>query len=138
MPNVKDIRKVADRFGRPEWHSAIYDYAVDGGATGTYNLLEFDRDCVLVDWYGVVQTTFTGSSSTYNFGYTGALTNFKNNVAVGAMSANAVLNLDGASSGNLKARVTDGQYLTMDIHDAVATAGKLTVHALVGPTYAGD
>lgn len=138
MPNIAKLRKVGPRFGKPEWHSAIYDFAVEGGATGTYSLMEFEDDCAIVQWYGVVETTFTGTSSTYNFGYTGALTNFKNNVAVGAMSANSVLKLDGASSGNLPARVTDGQYLTMDIHDAAATAGKLSVHALVGPTYAGD
>lgn len=138
MPNVENIRKVGPRFGKPEWHSSVYDFSKDGGATGTYNMLEFDRDSILLEWYGVVQTAFVGSSSTYNFGYTGALTNFKNNVAVGSMGANVVLGLDGASSGNLPARVTDGQYLTMDIHDAVATAGKLTLHALVGPSYAGD
>lgn len=135
--NVKGMRKVGPGFSNEaRWVEAVYDFAQDGGATGHYNMVQIEKDCVLLDWYVVVQTAFAGTSMTLDAGDTGQEAALLDGVAVGSLTQNAVFKMN--ASGDLPKRLTSSEYLTVSIMDAAATAGKLTLHALVGRSYAGD
>ena len=138
MPNAKALKKAGPGFSNESvWVEGVYDFAVDGGATGVYNLVEIGGDCVVTEWYAAVENALTSVGSvTLSAGYTGTTTAFLNAVAKGSVTANAVLKRD--ASGDLPVRVTSGAYLTVSLGAAVATAGKITVRAQLARSYAGD
>jgi hypothetical protein len=137
MADVKGIKKIGPGFSNEtRWYSAVYDFAVDGGATGNYNIMDIEKDCILLDWYLVVETAFAGSSMTLDAGDTGQENALLADVAVGSLTQNAVFKMN--ASGDLPKRLTSSEYLTISILDAVATAGKLTVYANIAPSYAAD
>jgi hypothetical protein len=138
MPNAKGLRKGGPGFSNEStWVEGVYDFAVDSGATGTYNLVEIGGDCVVTQWYAVVETALTSVGAvTLSAGYTGSLTAFLSSVAKASVTQNAVLIPN--ASGDLPARVTSGAFLTVGLGAAVATAGKITVRAQITKSYAAD
>jgi hypothetical protein len=139
MPTAKGLRK----FGAPANNQmtvahAIYDFAADGGAAGTYDLIEIDGDCLLHRWWAVVETAVTSTgSATVGAGYTGATTQFLSAVAKTSFTANSVQKPDSVT-GDVPVRLTDGAYLTLTIATAPLSAGKIHVFAELGSSWAGD
>jgi hypothetical protein len=121
MPTVKRIG--------PEFKNEVvqervmYNFAVDGGATGALTLFTANRDIVIKGAHAYVKTACTsGGSATVSYGITGATTAFVDATAgaVANLTANAVL---GAAEPPL--RLAAGQNVLMTIGTAALTAGQI-------------
>lgn len=140
MPTAKGHRK----FGAPLNNQltvahAIFDFSAgDGTATGDYNMIEIDGDCLLHRWWAVVETAVTSTgSATVSAGYTGSTTAFLSTVAKGSFTANSVHKPDSVT-GDVPVRLTDGAFLTLSVGTAVLSAGKIHVYAELGSSWLGD
>lgn len=108
-----------------------YDFANDGGATGSYDVIEADGEILITDMWAVVKTTCTsGGSATLDAGITSDDDHLVAAAAVATLTAGAVLRplqvftaSGTADTSRLPLRLTDGQVATMDIDAAAFTAG---------------
>ena len=114
----------------------VYDFAVDGGATGALTRFTAGSAVVVTDFYAVVKTTCTsGGSATVIAGVTGDTDAFVTTTtgAVAGLTANAVLQpVVVLSEGTpntiafpLPRRMAADDVLTMTIGTAALTAGKI-------------
>jgi len=114
---------VAETLVRKTW-----EFAVNGGAVGTFELFEADGDVVLTHFHAYVKTTCTsGGSATAAFGITGTTDLFVNTTegAVANLTANAVLKPNALA--DLPTRLANGSKVLMTIGTAALTAGKIEV-----------
>lgn len=118
----------------------VYDFSVDGGATGALDIFEATSDVVLTGFYAFVKTTATsGGSATLKVGVTSADSAFVTTVegAVANLTANAVLQAKmtiALSEGTpntavlvfpLPRRLASGDKILQTIGTAALTAGKV-------------
>lgn len=110
----------------------VYDFSVDGGATGALDLFTAGADVVLHGFHAYVKTACTsGGSATVAVGVTGATSAFVTTTAgaVASLTANAVLGA-GLTEGTpntaaLPRRLASGDKVLMTIGTAALTAGKI-------------
>ena len=110
----------------------IYDFSVDGGATGALDLFTAGADIVITHAHATVKTTCTsGGSATVKWGVTGSDALFANTTqgAVASLTAGAVV-VPPAVEGTpnalpLPVKVASGNKALMTIGTAALTAGKI-------------
>ena len=127
MPNVAKITSVGSQFSNhEEIVKVIYDFATDGGGTGSYTLATVAQECLVTGFHAVVKTACTsGGSATVACGTSADDDLFLTATAVASLTANATFGENGAF--NQVIRMTAGQELTMAIATAALTAGKIEV-----------
>lgn len=103
-----------------------YEYPTDGGATGSYDVLEADGELIVHGFLAVVKTAVTGSSSTIKLGTSGdddALMS----AAQAALGANTIHQsplIEGTpNTRTIPLRLADGEKIIQKIGGAVITAG---------------
>ena len=115
-----------------EMVKVIYDFAVDGGATGALDIFEASSDVVITGFFSVVKTTATsGGSATLKVGVTGDDDAFMTTTqgAVASLTAGALI-LPPAVEGTpntlpLPVKLASGAKILQTIGTAALTAGKV-------------
>ena len=133
MAAVQNAATVAGGFGNQvEYTRVVYDFAVDGGATGALDLFNADGGIVIVHAHAKVLTACTsGGSATVKWGPAADDDRFMTTTqgAVASLTANAVIVpavVDGTP--NVVATpysLADTAKLVMTIGTAALTAGKI-------------
>lgn len=104
-----------------------YDFASDGGAVGSLDMMEADEDYVVTDFYIAVEDALTsGGAATLEVGIAGS-DELLTATAVGSFSAGALV--AGTQTGPVKVSLADLMQLT--IGTAALTAGKMTMYMKV-------
>ena len=104
-----------------------YDFDVDGGATGTFNLSSkankaaLPVGAVVTDHYVVVQTTLAGSGASAKIGTTNDDDEWL------ALTANPAAGISNAFGGEPILLAADDGDVIMDLSGGALTAGKLKV-----------
>jgi hypothetical protein len=114
----------------------VYDFSVDGGATGALDLFTAGSDVVIKSFHAYVKTACTsGGSATVAVGVTGATSAFITTTtgAVASLTANAVIGAfvvltegtPNTAAFPLPRRLASGDKILMTIGTAALTAGKI-------------
>lgn len=106
----------------------VYDFAVDGGATGALDLIKFKEAVVIEQFYVKVNTACTsGGSATVIVGTVGGDTDALLDATDGAV-ANLTLGaaLEGDLATSVAHKVAADGVIAMTIGTAALTAGKIT------------
>jgi hypothetical protein len=124
MPVVAKAKNIGPEF-RNEivQERVVYDFSIDGGTVGTYDLFTANKDVVIKGAHAYVKTACTsGGSATVAYGITGATTAFVDATAgaVANLTLNAIL---GAAEPPL--RLVAGNKVVMTLATAALTAGKI-------------
>lgn len=128
VTNYKDYSATAQFPSDERWVEATYDFNVSGGATtDTYSFFKLPVGYMITDAALHIETAFTGATSTYEVGVTGATAGIIAQTAVSAMTENAVKSLAG------KQIVGTNNTVFMTIGTAAATAGKATLYVKIKP-----
>lgn len=106
----------------------VYDFAVDGGATGQLDLITADGDLVVTGFHGVVKTTCTsGGSAVVEVGDTNDDDMYAASLAVAGLTAGTVIKptvVEGTPNViPFPRKLADGESLKMKIETATLTAG---------------
>jgi hypothetical protein len=123
MRNIGAPASLEKRFYKAQW-----DYAVDGGATGDFNVFTADGACLVTDFYYYVDTTVTSATTgDVSFGDTNSGTVFENAASTGAsgIASGTVLKED--SLTDMPRLLDDADVISMSIGTAALTAGKITI-----------
>jgi len=135
MANLGGYKKVGSGFSNEEQTIKVrYDFAVDGGATGAFNIFTAESDCIITDFHALVKTTATsGGSATVAVGVTGSTSAFVTTTqgAVANLTANAVFQANvvltegtpNTAAFPLPRRLASGESVLMTIGTAALTAG---------------
>lgn len=121
---------------RSEIERVVYDFSVDGGATGALDIFTAGADIIITGFHAVVKTACTsGGSATVAVGVTGATSAFVTTTggAVANLTANAVLQANvvltegtpNTAAFPLPRRLASGDKVLMTIGTAALTAGKI-------------
>ena len=102
---------------------AKYNFALDTGAIGTYNLLTAGEDMIVLESCVNVKTAFTGASSSYKIGTTSDDDAILAATAVASMTVGVK---DGASASK-RLKLAKDEEIILDISAGAATAGELEV-----------
>ncbi|MEM5807975.1 MAG: hypothetical protein QW818_02480 [Candidatus Aenigmatarchaeota archaeon] len=123
MPVLKDMKKVGGGFrNEVELVRVVYDYTLDGGAVGNYDVLTAESPCVVTLRHAAVKTAVTSSGSmTIDLGKGVGGTEFFNNKPVASLTLDS-LHLTSAPAA---VRLAPGDKVVMALETAPATAGKL-------------
>lgn len=109
-----------------------YDFAVDGGSVADYDVLEADGACIVEFKFLEVETAATsGGSLVIDLGKAAGGTEFKSDLAVASVTADAVIGPDTAESKYVE--LADGEKIVMGFEAAAATAGKFHMVFAVYP-----
>lgn len=110
----------------------VYDFSVDGGATGALDIFTAGADVVLTGFFAYVKTACTsGGAATVALGVTGSTSLFTSTTggAVANLTANAVLQplfTEAApNTYSMPRRLASGDKVLMTIGTAALTAGKI-------------
>ena len=133
MPTAVNVQVMGNLFNNvEETVRIVYDFAVDGGATGAYTLATIPDMCVITHAHATVKTACTsGGSATVIWGTNGTTNLFMNTTqgAVASLTANAVVvppAVEGAPNAlPLPVRMAAGTTLVATIATAALTAGKI-------------
>lgn len=124
MPVVAQMKNIGPEFrNEKQIARVVYDFAVDGGATGAYDVFTAGSDVVITGAHAYVKTACTsGGSATVAYGITGSTTAFVDATAgaVANLTADAVL---GAAEPPI--RLASGSKVLMTVGTAALTAGKI-------------
>jgi len=105
---------------------SVYDFSVDGGATGTYDLMEASADIVVTKVHAYVRTAVTSAgAATVEIGYTGDTDAIVTAKLQAALTIGAHLPEDGAATESFK--IASGNKISLTIAVAALTAGKIEV-----------
>lgn len=100
----------------------VYDYAVDGGATGALDLLTAVDDIIVKDFHALVKTTMVGSGGTLIAGISGGDTDaLFQSTAVTGLTANTLI----APASTVPFRLASGGKLIQTLASAPLTDGKI-------------
>ena len=133
MPALVGIKTLGSSFKNEKCLERVtYDFAVDGGAVGTYDLFTAGTDIVITNFYAYVKTACTsGGAATAALGVTGTTSMFVNTTggAVANLTANAVLKplyTEGTpNTFSMPLRLASGSKVLMTVATAALTAGKI-------------
>lgn len=137
MPSVAKAKTIAPEFkNQSVVERVVYDFAVDGGATGALDLFTAGSDVVITGFHAYVKTACTsGGSATVAVGVTGSTSAFVTTTtgAVANLTANAVLQAvvvlsegtPNTAAFPLPRRLASGDKVLMTIGTAALTAGKI-------------
>jgi hypothetical protein len=65
MASLNDAKTIYGGFANDsDWQKIVYDYDVDGGATGDYTVFTAGNDMVIVDFYANMITEIDGAGTT--------------------------------------------------------------------------
>jgi len=125
---MADLKRVADGGSPFSNESKIvrveYDFAVDGGAQGLFDILKSDAvdDMVIKSgWLRVITTATSGGSMTLDAGAeTGDPNGLLDAIAVASLVAGALIPFE----STVPLKVPAGETVNMDINTADLTAGK--------------
>lgn len=107
---------------------AVYDFSVDGGATGTLDIVEATDNMVIHSAYINVKTAATsGGSATVAIGVDTDVDAVVDETAVASLTANALI----VPVTNNPIKVASGKMVNLTIADATLLTGKLEVVLLV-------
>lgn len=129
MPTID----AAQNIGAPaslekRYYKAVWDFSVDGGATGEYPVFTADGACLITDFFYYVDTAVTSATTgDVSFGDTNSATVFENAASTGAsgIASGTVLKEDALT--DMPRLLADTEQVTMTIGTAALTAGKITV-----------
>ena len=131
MANVKNYKIVGAPFSNEIEHvRVVYDFAVDGGATGVLNLVTAADQMVLKSFHARVITACVGATMVLDCGIVGVDTNrFLADVTVAALAINTCHIpplVEGTPNTQLvPSIVLDAGVIAMEIKTAALTAGKI-------------
>lgn len=137
MAAVAKAKSIGNTFGNEEiTERVIYDFAVDGGATGALDLFTAAADVVVTYFHAYVKTTATsGGSATLAVGITGSTSKYVTTTAgaVANLTANALLQpevVETEGTPNVVVlpvphRLASGAAILQTIGTAALTAGKV-------------
>lgn len=98
----------------------VYDFAVDGGATGSLDMFVCDTDCIVKLKGAIARAAVTsGGSMTLSAGKATAGTGFLSAIAVASLTLNSI------QTSSAAIHLAAGDKLDMTIGAAAATAGKI-------------
>lgn len=111
-----------------EWIKVAYDFTVDAGATGDYDVLEAKEDVMILDYYYNVEVGCTsGGSMVMDLGIGDGGTELLSNVAVGTL----VLGHAAGMGTRAIVQLESAEKIVMSIDDAALTAGKIVHNFLI-------
>lgn len=133
MAAVAKAKTIAPEFRNQKViERVVYDFAVDGGATGALDLFTAGSDIVITGFHAYVKTACTsGGSATVICGVTGTTNAFMTTTtgAVASLTANAVIGAvvtEGTpNTFAVPRRLASGSKVLMTIGTAALTAGKI-------------
>ena len=129
--NVSDHKTVYAPFSNSaEWMSFTYNFAVEAGATGNYDLFTAGENMAVLGYYANVVTAVTsGGSLTMDLGTTSpsAATAIHSNKAVANLAINTVHGQDTA----MPVAILSGGIMRMTIEAATALTGKVVFNFLL-------
>ena len=101
----------------------IYDFSVDGGLVGDYDVLEADGACIVECKYLIVETAVTsGGSLVADLGKADGGTEYFSDLAVAALTLESI---HAPTAENRFVELTNGEKIVFGIEAAAATAGKI-------------
>jgi len=105
-----------------EWVQVVYDFSVDAGATGDYDVLTAGDNLVVTDFYYEVQTAVTsGGSLVVDLGVGDGGTEFLSDTAVAALTLAKVDGMDTDAIVNVKS----AEKIVLGLEAATALTGKV-------------
>jgi len=108
-----------------EWVKVAYDFDVDGGATGDYNVLKAGVNLVVTDFYYETEAAVTsGGSLVVDLGIGAGGTEFLSDTAVGDLTLAKVNGMDTDAIVNVKA----DEIIILALDDATALTGKINLN----------
>lgn len=133
MAAIQTYKKIGPAFTNGEEQvTAVYDFAVDGGATGVLDVFEAGSDIVITHFHAYVLTAATsGGSATVKVGTSGDddlfMTTTQGAVAnLTAAAAFMPLAVEGTPNAlPLPVKLASGSKVVMTIGTAALTAGKV-------------
>ena len=112
-----------------EWVQVIYDFDVDAGATGDYDVWTAKEDVVVLDFYYDVQAACTSAGSmVMDLGVADGGTDFLSNTTVSTLNTINTVNGMGTAA---PVKVAADSAVVMSIDVATLTAGKIAFNFLV-------
>ena len=136
MAALKSSKNVGSPFTNAlEVIKVTYDFAVDGGAQGALDVLVAEQNCVLTDFYLVVETACVGATMVLDVGITGDTNLLLADVAVASLAINTLHKptiVDGTPNVlPMPAKLASGAKVLMEIKTAALTAGKFHMYFTV-------
>lgn len=137
MATIAQMKNISREFTNEEaLERAIYDYSVDGGATGALDIFTAQSDLIITYFHAIVKTAATsGGSATLAVGVTGSTSAFVTATqgAVANLTANALFQANvvltegtpNTAAFPLPRRLASGDKILQTIGTAALTAGKI-------------
>ncbi len=132
MAAVAGMKYIGEAFSNDvEYTRVIWDFAVDGGASGAQiDLFTAQTDCLVTSFHAVVKTTcVSAASGTMDIGITGTENYFSNALAVSTLSANTVIRpvlTEGTPNvAKLPVRLASGNTISYKLETSTFEAGKI-------------
>lgn len=125
MAVAYDKKEIAPEFSNEEaLVRSLYEYSRDGGAVGTFELFEANKDCVVTHFHAYVKEAVTSAgSATVIIGQTGDDDSLVTSKLQAALTIGTLLKEDGAAVLPIKLAAGDKIYMTVGV--AALTAGKI-------------
>lgn len=111
--------------------TVTYDFDVDGGSQGDYDVLEADGACIVEFKYLEVETACAGATMVLDLGKGDGGTEFKSDLGVASLSLDAIVGPDTSESAFVE--LADAEKIAMGIETADLTAGKFHMVFAVYP-----
>lgn len=136
MAALKNSKKIGSPFtNQTETIKVTYDFAQDAGATGAYDALVCEQDCVLTNFYMVVETAGVGATMTLDVGVTGDTNLLLADLAVASMTIGSLHKptiVEGTPNVlPMPVKLASGAKALFEIKTAALTAGKFHLYFTV-------
>lgn len=136
MAALKNYKKVGSPFtNQTEVIKVTYDFAVDAGAIGAYDVLLAEQDCVLTGFYMVVETAGAGATMTLDVGITGDTNLLLADLAVASMTTGSLHKptiVEGTPNVlPMPVKLESAAKVLFEIKTAALTAGKFHMYFTV-------
>lgn len=122
--NVVDYTYIGPPMGNDvAIYRASYDYSVDGGASGVFNVFEASKACIVRNFTGVVSSAFTGSGMSLDAGTNTTADLYVDGRSVSSLTLNSTLPLE--SDAAMPTYLAAGGKISMSILGNNVTTGKI-------------
>lgn len=133
MATLKNYKKIGSPFtNQTEVIKVTYDFSVDAGAIGAYDVLLAEQDCVLTEFYMVVETAEAGATMTLDVGITGDTNLLLADLAVASMTAGSLHKptiVEGTPNVlPMPVKLANTSKVLFEIKTAALTAGKFHMY----------
>lgn len=136
MAALKGYKTIGSPFtNQTETIKVTYDFSVDAGAIGAYDVMLSEQNCVLTNFYMVVETAGVGATMTLDVGITGDTNLLLADLAVASMTAGSLHKptiVDGTPNVlPMPVKLAAAAKVLFEIKTAALTAGKFHMYFTV-------